>query len=313
MKKWSSLLIAALLCASLLTACASATTVTPTVIATEALKATPSFPTNTPITFPASETPAVTATPASDQQYEPVDDSVCKTLQELAASALKVDVTMTSPVAFSDPLAGDSGQGCRLTASGTGVQFKTQNDAMTILKNSVANGWYELNNYEADGPTGTASGFYRDMALMIISVNWEPQAGAACPTDQPISVCDLKPEQKLFTIELDIAQLKADFSLDGKWVDDADNFTLNLSQEWKHIYGGHVVVAQSGNKIDSLEDSIDGMLKGKSVKVTFQSSFASEKGTALITYVDVNTITWKIITPPSGEYYLPQQATLKRE
>ena len=303
MKKLCPLLIALLLGASLLSACSGAAA-TPS--ATEAA-------TNTPISIPAATEAAPTETLSNTSQYEPVDASVCQTLQQLTADALKVDVSMTSSAPFSDPLAGESGQGCQLKASGTGMQFSSVADVMTLLKNSTANGWYERASYQADGPMGSADGYYRDMALMILSVNWEPASGANCPADQPIASCDLKPEQKLYTVEVDVAQYKADFSMDGKWVDSADNFTLNLYQEWKHIYGSHEVVAENGNKIDSLDVSIDGWLDGKTVKVTFQSSFASDPGSAQITYVDVNTIQWKIITPPNGEYYLPQEATLTRQ
>jgi len=45
----------------------------------------------------------------------------------------------------------------------------------------------------------------------------------------------------------------------------------------------------------------------------FQSSFASDLGTAQITYVDTNIIHWQITTPPNGEYYLPAEATLTRK
>jgi hypothetical protein len=174
-------------------------------------------------------------------------------------------------------------------------------------------GWDELINYQAGGPTGAATGLTRDMGLMLISVDWEPAADANCPTDQPIASCTLTPEQKNYTVTINTAEYEADFSLDGHWVDDTTGFTLDLQQEWKNISGGHSIAAQDGKKIDALDDSISGSLKGKTADVTFKSSFTSETGTAQITYIDVNTITWKIITPPSGEYYLPAEATLIRK
>ncbi|MDP3720864.1 MAG: hypothetical protein Q8R09_00265, partial [Anaerolineaceae bacterium] len=85
-----------------------------------------------------------------------------------------------------------------------------------------------------------------------------------------------------------------------------------LYQNWKQVYGQHVVVVQDGSKIDSLEASINGWLKGKVATVQFQSSFTDQPGTAEITYIDVNTIQWKIITAPAGEFYLPLEATLSR-
>jgi hypothetical protein len=133
-----------------------------------------------------------------------------------------------------------------------------------------------------------------------------------CPADQPIGNCNLTPEQKLYIIKINTAQYKATFSLDGHW-EDANSFSLDLYQDGKTIYGHHTVVAQGGNKIDTLDVSINGSLQGQVATVQFQSSFTSDTGTAQITYIDVNTLQWKIIDPPDGEYYLPTEATLIRK
>ena len=96
----------------------------------------------------------------------------------------------------------------------------------------------------------------------------------------------------------------------GHWEDQASAFSLDLSQNAGQLQGKHVVVAQAGNKIDSLDNSIKGSIQADKATVTFQSSFASDTGTAQITLIDANTIFWKILTPPTGENYLPVQATL---
>jgi len=96
----------------------------------------------------------------------------------------------------------------------------------------------------------------------------------------------------------------------GHWEDQASAFSLDLSQNAGQLQGKHVVVAQGGNKIDSLDNSIKGSIQADKATITFQSSFASDAGTAQITLINENTIFWKIITPPSGENYLPVQATL---
>lgn len=273
----------------------------------------PAAATLTPVIPPAepteTEAPAETA---SVDPYEPVSADVCQMLQGEAAEALGVEVSLENPAPFEDALAAESGQGCRLNAAGDGNQFSDPQSVLKTLIASVGIGWNEQMAYQADGPTGTATALSRDMALMLISVNWLPAEGADCPQDQPISACDLTPEQKVYAIQIDIAQYKADFSLDGHWEDAATGFSLELYQEWKTIYGHHTAVAQDGNKIDSLDVSIDGSLQGRVATVRFQSSFTEDSGLAEITYVDVHTITWKIIDPPDGEYYLPAEATLTR-
>jgi hypothetical protein len=106
------------------------------------------------------------------------------------------------------------------------------------------------------------------------------------------------------------ATTSAPVDFTGHWEDPSFAFSLDLTQNGEQVLGTHVVVAQGGNKIDSLDNSIEGIVRGNKAAVNFQSSFAADKGTAEISQIDTNTIFWKLITPPSGEYYLPAEATL---
>lgn len=273
--------------------------------------------TTTPATsLPPTTVPAETSIPtpvAAQEKYEPVSASVCQMLQEEAARALSVDFKLEASAPFLDIASGEAGQGCRLTASGNGNNFANPQTVLAALVGSVGSGWTEQMAYQADGPTGTATAMTRDMALMLMTANWAPAMGVKCPADQPIADCNLTPDQKIYTIQIDIAQYLADFSLDGHWVDAATGFTLDLYQDWKTITGQHQIVSQDGNKIDSLEASITGSIQGQTADVQFKSSFTNHVGAAKITSIDANTITWKIITPPEGEYYLPAEATLTRK
>lgn len=308
--KYRFLLVLGLLVLLLLPACAGTAGVdqdtpvppTPTTVATAAPQVATAAPTAT------IEQPPVLA-----ELYEPLPQALCQELQAAAAEALGVEVSRTDSAPFLDPVAGEAGQGCRLTVSGTGENFTDPQTVVSALENSVGLGWTPQAAYQADGPTGQAVGLVRDMALMLIQAGWTPAEGVECPADQPISACDLTPAQRIYAIQVDAAMYKADFSLDGHWEDAATGFSLDLYQEWKNIWGQHMVVAQGGNKIDALEASISGSLQGKVATVQFQSSFASETGTAQLTYVDTRTMIWKIIDPPEGEYYLPAEATLVRE
>jgi hypothetical protein len=258
------------------------------------------------------EIPAETIDPSMGTVYEPVDISMCQLLKEEAAAALNAEVTLESYAPFLDAVGGEAGQGCRLTALGTGAEFSDPRGVISTLINTVGIGWTQAQDYSADGVTGSTAGLYRDMGLLLIKVNWKPDPAVVCPADQPLDACDLAPEQKIYAIEINLAQSTVAFSMDGHWVDAGSGFTLDLYQDWKQIFGQHVIVAQNGNKIDSMEASINGWLKNKVATVQFQSSFTDQPGTAEITYIDVNTIQWKIIAPPAGEYYLPAEAILTR-
>ena len=259
-----------------------------------------------------TEIPAETVDPALGDMYEPIDANLCADLARTASDALGLQFTYEEVAPFMDVIDGEAGQGCHISPGVNSPAFADSVGIVNALVNSVGLGWTESITHHANGPSGAATGLYRDMGLMLIEASWKPAMGVVCPTDQPIDACGLTDDQKSYSVEIDVAQYKADFSMDGHWVDDSTGFTLDLYQDWKQIYGGHTVVAQDGDKIDSLEASINGMLKGKVASVTFQSSFSDLPGTAEITYVDVNTIHWKIISAPPGEYYLPAEATLIR-
>jgi hypothetical protein len=82
-------------------------------------------------------------------------------------------------------------------------------DVFSTLVNLLPTlGWTEDSfNYGAGGPTGMASGFTKGGALGLLTVGWKPSADANCPKDQPIGMCPLTPEQKLYDVTFDVADL----------------------------------------------------------------------------------------------------------
>ncbi len=258
------------------------------------------------------EISAIPTTSSTTSMYEPVSQSICDTIQGIAFDTLETNYMQSPSSPFTDPVSGETGDGCLITGSLTGTSDITS--ASDIVDRLVQHsGFTEQPAYRADGPTGAATATTRDAALMLIQVDWQPIATVQCPADQPIANCNLTPEQKLYIITINTAQYKANFSLDGHWEDVTTGLSLDLYQDWKNIYGHHTVVAQGGNKIDTLDVSINGSLQGQVATVQFQSAFTTDTGTAQITYIDVNTIQWRIIDPPDGEYYLPAEATLIRK
>ena len=137
--------------------------------------------------------------------YGPVSLAVCQILQEDATRALSAAFTLTESAPFTDPISGESGQGCSLTATGSGRDFPEPSQAVAELVSAFL-GWTEQTRYQASGPTGESTAMTRDMGLMLIQVEWAPAPDAPCPSNQPISACVLQPEQKLYTIQIQAAQ-----------------------------------------------------------------------------------------------------------
>lgn len=153
-----------------------------------------------PIQVPAATgTPEAAATPAATTDAMPiesVDAAQCDALQAALSKQLGHELTK------------QQGAACTLVATGTGQDFGSFVDvAQTIRDVFAAEGWQEDESALADGPTGTATRYFKDTTVAAVSVGWKPAAEANCPTDQPISACDIAPSQQNFTISIELVQI----------------------------------------------------------------------------------------------------------
>ena len=151
-----------------------------------------------------STRPKATESPSA-VSYTPVSLAVCQTLQAAAAQSLAVNFTLEADAPFSDPVSAATGRGCTLTATGTGTDFSDPGQIVADLVKAFV-GWTEQIDYQAGGPTGAATGMTRDTGLLLISAQWSPAPGVQCPSDQPISACNLTPAQKHYTVQIQAAQ-----------------------------------------------------------------------------------------------------------
>lgn len=147
----------------------------------------------------------VSAVAPSNLPYVPVSVEVCGILQDIAANAIALAFSMEPSGNFMDSITGESGKGCILTAMATGMKFSNPASVRATLVEAFL-GWTEQTNYQADGPMGSTTAMTRDMGLLLITVDWIPSPDANCPSDQPISACNLAPEQKLYTVQISAAQ-----------------------------------------------------------------------------------------------------------
>ena len=147
-----------------------------------------------------------TAEPDQDRTYRPLDDAACAELARAVQDALGLEVT-TGEAPFEDTLSGESGTGCQASAVGTGADFGTLPEAAAALSSVLqAQGWEEDPQYQADGPTGKASAFRQGDVLCLSHIAWQPAEGTDCPPDEPITSCELTPEQQLYLATLTCAQ-----------------------------------------------------------------------------------------------------------
>jgi Tol biopolymer transport system component len=86
--------------------------------------------------------------------------------------------------------------------TGTGAQFESPDAVVNSLGSMlVEQGWTQDPNLAAGGP-GVALGYRKGDQICWAGAGWIPDASANCPTDQPYSACDVKPEQQNYTVTL---------------------------------------------------------------------------------------------------------------
>lgn len=166
----------------------------------------------------ASSTPAATETPeaaapsaqetpaGASASLRPINSDECVALRTVLEQRLAAPILQAN-APFSDSIQSLSGTACQLTAKGTGKEFGSFVEVADKIRALLTEqGWTEDHAYMADGPTGTAAGFRKGSALALMSVEWQPGPEVQCPADQPISACEVAPQQQIFDISLSLAQ-----------------------------------------------------------------------------------------------------------
>jgi len=204
----AGLLIGLLLILTFLGACGGAPAVTqmpsPVAVPTQP----PATPTAQPSATPLPPTPTAVPSPtvvptASAGGFKPLDSAACDDLAKAMGQTLSVKPA-TAEAPFQDYVTGQAGTGCQTAVAGTGWDFLAVTKSLRAIL--AAQGWQEDTMYAADGPTGTAGGFRQGDGLCLLAVEWKPSPDANCPSDKPISDCQLKPEQQLYSISLNCAR-----------------------------------------------------------------------------------------------------------
>jgi hypothetical protein len=152
------------------------------------------------------QVPISTGPPAEAIDFQPLAPGECYALGQAMVKTLQVTVTQSSAL-FEDYIHGGKGTGCQSVANGTGADFGNLGSVIGSLGSMLDDfGWAEDAFYAAGGPNGTASAYRQDDELCLLNVGWVPAPDVDCPSDEPISACEMAPEQQLYTIALNCAQ-----------------------------------------------------------------------------------------------------------
>lgn len=147
--------------------------------------------------------PGFASTAPAGPSLQPLPPEVCNGQAQAMSHALDDLVSTLSEEPLDDWVTGGSGTGCQATVTGTGVQFESPAAVVNALGTMVEDqGWTADPMLVADGPTGTAAGYRKGDQICLAAAMWEPDESANCPEDQPISACEVKPEQQNYTVTL---------------------------------------------------------------------------------------------------------------
>lgn len=103
----------------------------------------------------------------------------------------------------------------------------------------------------------------------------------------------------------------------GVWSYESDetSFTLDLKQNGKEVVGTHSSVMLGGSRIDDSmdEESVKGTVTDEGLVVSIKSGYGLGTGKAKLTFVGQDSIRFKFVTLPKGEFWIPRDVIMVRE
>jgi hypothetical protein len=145
----------------------------------------------------AQDAPALRPIPAADCQ------KFAAQLQEAAGFAMKA-----SEDDFTDLADGSEGRSCHISGSASDQAFASPADLVAKISKVFAD-WRDDPNRAAEGPGGAEKGYVSGDRIASVDVSWEPGPGVVCSDKQPLSACNILPQQKLWNAVIDIVEKPA--------------------------------------------------------------------------------------------------------
>ncbi len=149
-------------------------------------------------------TASATIPPADTElTIQPLPEEVCNGQAQAMSHVLDDLVPTQSEEPLDDPINNASGSGCQATITGTGVQFESPRVVVSALGSMLEEqGWTADPLLAAGGPTGAGLGYRNGDQICRVDAIWHPDDSANCPQDEPVSTCELTPEQQNYTVTL---------------------------------------------------------------------------------------------------------------
>ncbi len=121
----------------------------------------------------------------------------------------------------------------------------------------------------------------------------------------------------ILVLLLSFLSMAQDVDYSGHWSyrGDGASFSLMLEQKGTSVTGKHISTMLDGQRIDAAlgdEVTIQGTIRDGELIVSVLSSYDGGKGKAHLSFVGQDSIYFEFVTPPSGEYWIPDKIVLTK-
>lgn len=106
---------------------------------------------------------------------------------------------------FTDLIDRSEGRSCHISASASGQAIGAPAELMAKIA-PLFTGWQDDPARGESGPAEADKGFVKGNRIAAVDVSWEPGPGASCSDKEPLSACNITPQQKLWTVTIDIVE-----------------------------------------------------------------------------------------------------------
>jgi len=137
----------------------------------------------------------------------PIPAAECQTFASQIQAAIGFAAKATEDD-FTDLTDGSEGRSCHISGSTSGQAFAAPTELLAKLA-PVFSGWQDDPARADSGPAEADKGFVSSNRIAAVAVSWEPGPGASCSDKQPLSACNITPQQKLWTVTVDIVEKAA--------------------------------------------------------------------------------------------------------
>ncbi len=150
---------------------------------------------------------ALFAAPAAWAQgatLRPIPAAECQQLAAQVSQATGIRAT-ASEDDFTDLADGADGRSCHISGSASGLGIASPAELMAKAASPFAT-YRDEPSRAADGPNGSEKGYVSGSRVATIEAHWEPGPGTNCSEKEPLSSCNISPQQKTWNVVVDVVE-----------------------------------------------------------------------------------------------------------